>query len=46
MFILALIEQLPAPEVATTLGTVYSRVRALREGFRAVLAKEYEESLR
>ena len=50
VFILALIEQLPAPEVATTLGvpvnTVYSRVRALREGFRALLAKEYEESLR
>jgi RNA polymerase sigma-70 factor (ECF subfamily) len=45
LFVLALIEQLPAPEIAATFGlpvnTVYSRVRLLREEFRHALARHY-----
>jgi RNA polymerase sigma-70 factor (ECF subfamily) len=50
VFVLALLEALPAPEVAAALdiplNTVYSRVRALRESFRVMLAKHYQEDLR
>lgn len=41
LFVLALLEELPAPEVSQALGipinTVYSRVRQLREGLRRLL---------
>lgn len=44
VFVLALLEELPAPEVSQVLGiplnTVYSRVRALRDGLRRMLADE------
>lgn len=44
VFVLALLEQLPAPEVSLALGipvnTVYSRVRSLREGLRRMLDGE------
>jgi RNA polymerase sigma-70 factor (ECF subfamily) len=44
VFVLALLEELPAPEVSQALGipvnTVYSRVRQLREGLRRMLAEE------
>jgi RNA polymerase sigma-70 factor (ECF subfamily) len=47
VFVLALLEELPAPEVSQALGipvnTVYSRVRQLREGLRRMLAEEEEE---
>jgi len=50
VFVLALLEALPAPEVAAALdiplNTVYSRVRALRQSFRAMLAEHYQEDLR
>ncbi|MBN1612232.1 MAG: sigma-70 family RNA polymerase sigma factor [Polyangiaceae bacterium] len=50
VFVLALLEALPAPEVAAALdiplNTVYSRVRALRRRFRAMLAQHYREDLR
>lgn len=43
LFVLALLEQLPAPEVACALGvpinTVYSRIRLMREEFRRALAR-------
>jgi RNA polymerase sigma-70 factor (ECF subfamily) len=45
LFVLALLEELPAPEIATTLGvpvnTVYSRVRLLREEFRHALGRHH-----
>jgi RNA polymerase sigma-70 factor (ECF subfamily) len=44
VFVLALLEELPAPEVSEALGipvnTVYSRVRHLREGLRRMLDDE------
>jgi RNA polymerase sigma-70 factor, ECF subfamily len=44
VFVLALLEELPAPEVSLAVGipvnTVYSRVRQLREGLRRMLAEE------
>lgn len=44
VFVLALLEELPAPEVSQALGipvnTVYSRVRSLREGLRRMLDEE------
>jgi RNA polymerase sigma-70 factor (ECF subfamily) len=44
LFVLGLIEQLPAPEIAECLGipvnTVYSRVRALRQGLKQALDAE------
>lgn len=44
VFVLALLEELPAPEVSQALGipvnTVYSRVRQLREGLRRMLDEE------
>jgi RNA polymerase sigma-70 factor (ECF subfamily) len=44
VFVLALLEELPAPEVSQALGipvnTVYSRVRQLREGLRRMLGEE------
>jgi RNA polymerase sigma-70 factor (ECF subfamily) len=47
VFVLALLEELPAPEVSKALGiplnTVYSRVRHLREGLRRMLEEEDEE---
>jgi RNA polymerase sigma-70 factor (ECF subfamily) len=50
VFVLGLLEGLPAPEVAAALGigvnTVYSRVRLLRQSFRALLAQHYQEALR
>lgn len=50
VFVLALIEALPAPEVAAALdiplNTVYSRIRALRQSFRAMLVRHYQEDLR
>jgi RNA polymerase sigma-70 factor (ECF subfamily) len=43
VFVLALLEELPAPEVAQALGipvnTVYSRVRSLREGLSRALGQ-------
>jgi RNA polymerase sigma-70 factor, ECF subfamily len=43
LFVLALLEQIPAPEVAEALGlpvnTVYSRVRNLRDGLRRALVR-------
>lgn len=47
VFVLSLLEELPAPEVAHALGiplnTVYSRVRSLRDGLRRLLeAREVE----
>jgi RNA polymerase sigma-70 factor (ECF subfamily) len=43
VFVLAILEEQPAPEVAEILGvpenTVYSRVRLVREAFRRVLAE-------
>lgn len=48
VFVLALLEELPAPEVSEVLGipvnTVYSRVRHLREGLRRMLEEEEELS--
>jgi RNA polymerase sigma-70 factor (ECF subfamily) len=48
VFVLALLEELPAPEVSEALGipvnTVYSRVRNLREGLRRMLEEEEEVS--
>jgi RNA polymerase sigma-70 factor (ECF subfamily) len=45
LFVLALLEELPAAEVAATLGvpvnTVYSRVRLIREEFRQALSHHY-----
>jgi RNA polymerase sigma-70 factor (ECF subfamily) len=50
LFVLALLEELPAPEVAAMLAvpvnTVYSRVRLLREEFRRALARHYAEVAR
>jgi len=47
VFVLALLEELPAPEVAQVLeipmNTVYSRVRSLREGLRAALERREVE---
>jgi RNA polymerase sigma-70 factor (ECF subfamily) len=44
VFVLALLEELPAPEVSQALGipvnTVYSRVRHMREGLRRLLEDE------
>jgi RNA polymerase sigma-70 factor (ECF subfamily) len=46
VFILAELEQMSAPEIATTLGTnvntVYSRLRAARQAFAAVLGERSE----
>jgi RNA polymerase sigma-70 factor (ECF subfamily) len=48
VFVLALLEELPAPEVAQALdipiNTVYSRVRSLREGLRRALEGREVES--
>jgi RNA polymerase sigma-70 factor (ECF subfamily) len=45
LFVLALLEELPAAEVAATLGvpvnTVYSRVRLIRAEFRQALERHY-----
>jgi RNA polymerase sigma-70 factor (ECF subfamily) len=50
LFVLALLEELPAAEIAATLGvpvnTVYSRMRLLREEFRQALARHYSEVAR
>ncbi len=50
VFVLALIEGLPASEVAAALGlpmnTVYSRIRLLRQDFRQVLEQHHRELLR
>lgn len=50
LFVLALLEELPAAEVAATLGvpinTVYSRMRLLREEFRQALVRHYAEVAR
>lgn len=50
LFVLTLLEELPATEVASALGipvnTVYSRVRLLREEFRQALARHYAEVAR
>ncbi len=50
VFVLALIEGLPAGEVAVALGvptnTVYSRIRLVRQKFRELLALQYQETLR
>jgi RNA polymerase sigma-70 factor (ECF subfamily) len=47
VFVLALLEELPAPEVAQALAipinTVYSRVRSLREGLRRALERREVE---
>jgi RNA polymerase sigma-70 factor, ECF subfamily len=47
VFVLALLEELPAPEVAQVLAiplnTVYSRVRSLREGLRRALERREVE---
>jgi RNA polymerase sigma-70 factor, ECF subfamily len=47
VFVLALLEELPAPEVARALAipinTVYSRVRSLREGLRRALERREVE---
>lgn len=47
LFVLALVEELPAPEVSRALGipinTVYSRVRALRAGIERALGHGEEE---
>lgn len=47
VFVLALLEELPAPEVAQALeipiNTVYSRVRSLREGLRSALERREVE---
>lgn len=44
LFVLALVEEVPCPELARALGiplnTVYSRIRSLREGLRRALATE------
>ena len=44
VFVLALLEELPAPEVGQALGipvnTVYSRVRTLREGLRRMIDQQ------
>jgi RNA polymerase sigma-70 factor, ECF subfamily len=48
VFILALVEELTIPEVASTLGiplnTAYSRLRAVREDFRSVLELKRRET--
>lgn len=48
VFILAELEQMPAPEIAEAVGaklnTVYSRLRAAREAFSALLAAQEVES--
>jgi RNA polymerase sigma-70 factor (ECF subfamily) len=45
LFVLAILEQLPAAEVAAALGiplnTVYSRVRLIRDEFRRALSQHY-----
>jgi RNA polymerase sigma-70 factor (ECF subfamily) len=50
VFLLALIEGMPAPEVAMALqipvNTVYSRIRLIRQEFRALLARHYQQVLR
>lgn len=50
LFALALLEELPAAEVAAALGvpvnTVYSRIRLLREEFRQALARRYSQVAR
>ena len=50
LFVLTLLEELPAAEVASALGipvnTVYSRVRLLREEFRRALVRHYAEVAR
>ncbi len=50
LFVLALLEELPAAEVAATFGiplnTVYSRIRLLREEFRKALVRHYAEATR
>jgi RNA polymerase sigma-70 factor (ECF subfamily) len=50
VFVLALLEGLPAGEVAVALGvptnTVYSRIRLIRQKFRELLAHHYQETLR
>jgi RNA polymerase sigma-70 factor, ECF subfamily len=47
LFVLSLLEDIPASEVASALGiplnTVYSRVRSLREGLRRALSSREEE---
>jgi RNA polymerase sigma-70 factor (ECF subfamily) len=47
VFVLSLLEELPAPEVSEVLGipvnTVYSRVRSLREGLRKLLEQREVE---
>lgn len=43
LFVLAVVEEVPSPELAVALGiplnTVYSRIRSLREGLRRALAE-------
>ncbi len=50
VFVLALIEGLPAGEVSMVLriptNTVYSRIRLIRQKFRELLAHHYRETLR
>jgi RNA polymerase sigma-70 factor (ECF subfamily) len=50
VFVLALIEGMPASEVSQALqiplNTVYSRIRLIRQEFRTVLADHYREALR
>jgi RNA polymerase sigma-70 factor (ECF subfamily) len=50
LFALALLEELPAAEIASALGipvnTVYSRLRLLREEFRQALVRHYGEVAR
>jgi RNA polymerase sigma-70 factor (ECF subfamily) len=49
LFVLALLEEVPAPEVAQALGiplnTVYSRVRALRAGLEHALSRDEEDDV-
>ena len=48
VFVLALVEQLPIPEVAATLGiplnTAYTRLRSVRQEFAQALARHKEKS--